>query len=135
MTLGRPPEGPELADRLEGTPEAKKRMKTILETLTGERTIQDACELLGIAPARFHEIRKEALQAACAAIEAKPAGRPPSPEPVVDPRVKDLEDEVKQLKLELRASNVREQIALVMPHVLKPESDEKPAQKKRKRWR
>jgi hypothetical protein len=48
---GRPPEGPKLVDRLEGPDESKKRLRAILETIAGKRTIDDVCEELGISAA------------------------------------------------------------------------------------
>jgi hypothetical protein len=118
--MARPPEGPGLADRLEGPEEAKQRLKVILETISGERTIADAAAAIGVGLARFHELRNQVLQAALAALEPKPAGRPRSEAPAdADPKLAELEAQVRELTLEIKASNVREQIALTMPHLLK----------------
>jgi transposase-like protein len=119
VAQGRPPEGPKLADRLEGPDESKKRLRVILETISGQRSIADAASEIGVGAARFHELRQEVLQAALAALEPKPAGRPPSEAPASDPRVAELEAELKELTIEVKAAHVREQIALTMPHLLK----------------
>lgn len=123
--MGRPPEGPGLADKLEGPEDEKKRLRVILETVAGQRTIASACDELGIKPARFHELRTQALQAALEGIAPGSPGRPANPDAAPDPKVAELEAKVRDLDLELRASQVREQIALTMPHLLKPESEKK----------
>jgi transposase-like protein len=117
--MGRTPEGPGLADRLDGPDEAKKRLKVILETISGGRTIEDAAREIGVRPARFHELRKQVLEAGLAALEPKPAGRPREETAAPDPRVAELEAKLRDLTIEVKAAHVREQIALTMPHVLK----------------
>lgn len=87
------------------------------------RTIASACEELGIKPARFHELRTQALQGAVEAIAPGSAGRPPLPDTLPDPKVVELEAKIRDLDLELRATQVREQIALTMPHLIKPEPE------------
>ena len=132
---GRPPQGPALTDRLEGPDDAKKRLKVILETISGERTIEDAAREIGVGAARFHELRREVLQAALAALEPRPAGRPRKEEPARDPRVAELEEQIRELSLEVKAAHVREQIALTMPHLLQeahPEDAPPAAEKKTK---
>jgi hypothetical protein len=73
---GRPPSGPEFVDKLDGSPEAKQRLKVLLETLNGTCRVQEACGRLGIKEARFDQLRIELLQAAVSAAERRPAGRP-----------------------------------------------------------
>jgi hypothetical protein len=116
---GRKPDGPNLADRLDGPDESKRRLKVILETISGQRTIADAAAEIGVGEARFHELRNQVLQAALAALEPRPAGRPAQPRADQDPRIAELEAQVRELDLENKASHVREQIALTMPHLLK----------------
>lgn len=122
MTRGRPPEGPDLAQRIEGPKEAKQRLQVILETIAGGKTIAHACEELGIGPTRFHELRTEALSAACQALVARSPGRPPdTPEvpPELEKRLHELEVKNKELTVELKAAETRELIALTMPGLLK----------------
>ena len=123
--MARPPEGPKLVDRLEGADESKKRLRAILETIAGQRSVDEACSALGISPARFHELRNKILQAALVALEPQPAGRPRAPSDEQDPRIAELEAELKDLKIEVAAAKVREEIALTMPHVLEPEGSKK----------
>ena len=115
--MARPPEGPNLADRLEGPEDAKRRLKVILETISGTKSIADAAAEIGVGAARFHELRKEVLEAALLALEPKPAGRPRAESDQPDPRVAELEAQIGDMTIELKASHVREQIALTMPHL------------------
>lgn len=106
-------------DRLSGADDGKRRLKIVLDTLSGEKTIEQACEELHVSPSRFHEMRREALQAALEGLTPGAAGRPKHEDPAVDPKhVKDLETENEHLKEELLASYARTEIALAMPHLL-----------------
>lgn len=127
MTRGRKPLGPKWVDTFEASGGAKRRLRLILETVAGQTSIPEACEALGVTEARFHEIRQEAIGAALQELEPKPPGRPPKVISEADARVAELEAEVRELRIDLRAAQVREEIAAVMPHVLKPR---KPALKK-----
>lgn len=119
MGRGRRPGGPEQVDRLPGEPEAKRRLRVILETVAGEKSVAEACRDLGIGEARFHELRAKALQAAVAGLAEGMPGRPKQEEPVGSAEVKSLREERDRLKLELRLSQTREELAVALPHVLK----------------
>jgi transposase-like protein len=116
--VSRPNKGIEHVESVEGSTAAKERLRMVLETLAGGRSVESACAKLGVSPARFAQIREEALAAAVAALEPRPVGRPPTPGP--DPEVDRLRGEVKELRRDLEASRIREEIAIVMPHVLLP---------------
>lgn len=116
--MSRPGLGVKHVEALEGSEVARQRLRRVLETLTGELTVEQACAELALSPARFAEIRKEALASALAALEPKPLGRPPAPEP--DPKLTSVEEENRRLRRELEASRIREEIALTMPHLLRP---------------
>src|SRR6516165_6912875 len=73
---GRRPAGPEYVEQLDGSTLARERLKVVLQTLAGQCRVAEACERLGICEQRFHQIREEALRAAVAALEPRPAGRP-----------------------------------------------------------
>jgi len=73
----RKPKGPALVERLDGSERAKERLETILETISGRLTIEQACRRLGIKATRFHALRDEALKASLERLEPKSAGRPP----------------------------------------------------------
>ncbi len=118
MSAGRRPHGPQHVDRLDGENEAKQRLRVILETLSGTKTIEAASAELGVSESRFHEIRSEALQGALDGLAPGVSGRPRRTEPEVDPdRLEALERENQELQAELRASMVRTELALAMPHV------------------
>ena len=120
MSRGRPPLGPELAERVEGSAPAKERLKLFLATLAGQLSVPAACEKLGLSEARFHEQRAEWLQASVAALEPKPLGRPVVQVAVEAQELASLKQQVQTLKIDLRAAQIREQLALLMPHVLQP---------------
>lgn len=126
MKPGRKPQGPRTASKLDASGEARKRLELILSTLSGEKTVAEAAADLGIGERRFFQMRDEALGAAATRLEPGRSGRPPLIRQE-DPKVAELEAEVRELRIELRAAQVREEISVVMPHLLKPRP---PAQKK-----
>jgi hypothetical protein len=131
---GRLPAGPEYVEKLQGPAEAKRRLAIILRTLAGTCRVQEACAELGVSEARFHQLRQEALQAALDGLVPSPAGRPAAPLP--DPHVSRLQEDNEALRLELLASQTREEIALVLPRLAQagdaPVEDD-PGKKRRRR--
>jgi transposase-like protein len=118
MTRGRPPEGPKLVERLDGSPQAKQRLAVILQTITGETTVEAACAELDIGEAAFHKLRQRTLQDAVTSLEPRPAGRPPTPVSPEAEQVTELQKQMRELKIDLRAAQIRTEIALTMPHLL-----------------
>ena len=113
---GRPPKGAAHVSQLEGSAEAKARAECIVQTLAGELTIGEACAELGVSESQFHRLRKRALTGAVEALEPRPAGRPRAAEPSVDEqRIAVLESELHDMEFQLRAAELREELALVMP--------------------
>jgi hypothetical protein len=109
-----------------GSKEARRRLKILLATLTGEKTVVEACSELGIGESRFHDLRNEFLNKGVEALDPRPLGRPPAPEPTeLEKENLRLHRELSQLKLELQGSLIREEIALTMPHLLKPSKGKK----------
>jgi hypothetical protein len=117
--MARPPSGPDLVDGAEGSPEAKARLKVILQTIAGTKTISEACAELSMCEAAFHKLRTRHLKEAVQGLEPRRPGRKPSETSAEEARIQELEGEVARLKLGLRAAQIREQLALTMPHVLK----------------
>jgi len=105
---------------LEGSAEAKKRLEVILESLNGKWTVAEARAQLSLSEARFHELRTKLLQQALGAAEPQPVGRPRHEASPEQAQVAALEAEIRDLRIDLHAAQVREEIALVMPHILKP---------------
>jgi hypothetical protein len=107
-----------LLGRLEGSATARARLEIILQTLTGRLPLAQACRQLGVSERRVYELRQEALQAALRSLEPRPPGRPATQPREEDSRLTALQAEVQRLQLELRAAQVREEIALAMPQLL-----------------
>lgn len=112
---GRYPSGPEYVEHLSGSASAKARLRVVLETLAGQCRVVEACARLGLSEPRFHQLRAELLQAALERLEPRPSGRPPAPRP---PAAEvELQSRVAELKVELQAAQVREELALILPRV------------------
>ena len=119
MPAGRPTDGSAHVDRLSGHTQEKQRLKAILEVISGERSVPSACEELHVSEARFHELRRQALQSALDGLVPKSPGRPKRPTEAGPSRVEELEAEVQELRIELEAARIRTEIAMVMPHLVR----------------
>jgi Helix-turn-helix domain len=117
MARGRRPTGVRLIEKLDGPSEAKQRLELILETLAGQRSIVEASHALGISERRFYELRWQFLEEALDWLQPRPAGRRGAEEAPPNERIARLEGEVQQLQFDLRAAQVREEIALALPHL------------------
>jgi len=119
---GRKPTGTNLLEHLEGSERAKARLKAILETLSGERSIPEVCEELGIQESMFHRVRSEVLQTALDRLEPRPLGRPSRPASPQDLLIVELEEEKLHLQLELKAAEVRRELAEKLPRLAKSQN-------------
>jgi transposase-like protein len=118
MTRGRKPSGVKLVEKLDGSDSAKEKLSVLLQTLTGEKSVKEACEELGIGEAMFHRLRSSFLQDSVDLLEPKTRGRKKkAPDPSQE-KIKALEREIEDLELDLDAAYARTEIALVMPHIL-----------------
>jgi transposase-like protein len=115
MPGGRRPKGPELVDGLKGSVEAKARLRVVLETITQEKTIAEACTELGLEESMVHLLRQRALSAGLAELEAKPRGRRSKGEHVESEVLAELERENEELKAKLRAAELRAELAVAIP--------------------
>lgn len=123
--------GPRLVDETEGSDQACRRLKVMLETISGQKKIAEACEELGISAAQFHKLRNKMMQGALLSLEPAAPGRPRATIEEADERIAAMQDEIRQLRIELRAAQIREEIALLMPHLVKaPEGREKKTNRK-----
>jgi hypothetical protein len=124
---------------LEGSERAKQRLEVILETITGELTIDQACQCLGIKPAMLYRLRAEVLEAGLASLEPRPLGRPRQVPTAEQLRCEELQGQVAELESELKVAAVRGEITSVMPHLAEPDSPGKktanPEKRKRRRRR
>jgi hypothetical protein len=113
---GRRPVGPELAQRVAGSDEARRRAKVVLQTMSGQLRVHEACALLGISEQRFEAIRAEAIAGAVARLEPKPVGRPPrAAAPADAAELERLQERVAALEAQLEAARVRLELAAVLP--------------------
>lgn len=110
---GRRPNPHALIDGLDGSTQAKAKLKMIVETLAGDRTIPDAGEILNLGESRFHVIRQEALQAALAAMEPKPIGRPPKLRAADSDALEKLAEQNRQLQRQLLGVGAQRDLALL----------------------
>jgi len=117
-----------LVNGLEGEAALKKQLGVILEVLGGRKSVATACEELAVSEPTFHRMKDKALSGALEALVPKAAGRPAKPAETT-PEVEALKAQILELRMDLQCSRVREEIALVMPHVLTPRSDEKKSPK------
>jgi hypothetical protein len=118
MAKGRPPLGAELVNNVPGSELAKERLKILLGTITGDCSVASACKEFGIGESAFYKMRSQWLEASTASLEPKASGRPAKVETEDSKRIKELEAELFELKLNYNAALVREKIAAVMPHLL-----------------
>jgi hypothetical protein len=61
---------------MQGSEQARQRLRVILEVIAGQRRVQQACEDLGLSVTRLEQLRQTALQAALDSLEPRPGGRP-----------------------------------------------------------
>ena len=127
---GRKPSGPAAVERLPASPQAKQRLRVILETLAGTCRITEACARLQVSEQRFDQLRTQVLQAGLDCLEPRPLGRPVRP--ALPAAVLDLQTRLAAVQTELAAAQVREEIALVLPAVqLSAAGPEKKARRRR----
>lgn len=133
MPAGRPPDGLKHVDRLEGPEESKQRLRVILTTLTGELSVAEACRELGISETRLLHLRQRALEAALAALVPGPPGRPPQEVPADRDREAQLTAQVRELEHEVVVEQVRTEIALTAPELLKRAAKKNARRRKKRR--
>lgn len=117
MPGGRPPTGVDLVDGFEASEIAKLRCKAILETISGAKSIAEACEATGLKEAMIHMLRTQAIQGALGALEPKPMGRPRKTEEA-DPQElerlraqsAELEEEIRKLRVKADYHEARESL-------------------------
>src|SRR5262245_49032404 len=121
---GRWPSGPEYLNKLDGSVETKERLKAILDMMYGEVRLLEACAQLGISETRIHQLREQAMRGALTAIAPRPAGRPSRVLASEAEQIRALQARVRELEQALHESQVREEIALVLPHLGRTSSTE-----------
>ena len=125
--------GAKLAQHLDGSEVAKRRLEGILATITGELSIPEACQQLGISEARLYQLRTAVLEAGLSCLEPRPAGRPARVEEPGAVRIAELQEQLEEAQWEQQAAEVRAVIAETMPHLQTDEVVKKTADLKRRR--
>lgn len=115
---GRRPTGPKSVHKLQGSALAKERLEVILETIAGTTRVVDACQRLGISEPRYHQLKDDVLNGALAALEPRPAGRPPQTTSPAELEIGALQQRLQDQDLELRAAQARAEIAVTLPRVV-----------------
>lgn len=123
--MARPPAGPKHARKLDLSEIAKKRTEVILENLAGQKTVDEACEELGIKRAYFHQLRDRFLMEGGQGLEPGVPGRPRRRTDPKDEKIAELETKLAQTEVELRAAEIRAELAVAMPQVLQDEQAKK----------
>ena len=99
-------------DRLAGSPVAKTRLRAILANLAGQINVADACAELGIEESWFFDLKHESLERWVKTMEPGSPGRPPSAEKASDQhQIAELQAKVERLELELKADQLRAELA------------------------
>lgn len=114
--IGRPVTGPALVDTLAGSDRAKLIVRTILETISGARTIDDAAATLACNRAYVHALRERLLTATIAAAEPRtPGPKPKAPlPPEVDAQLREAERRLKDAHVALELERSRTELALAL---------------------
>lgn len=114
--------GPQLVRHLSGSEYAKERLEVILETITGNLTVAQACDRIGVGEAMFHRLRKRVLQVGLTDLEPRTAGRPRRQLSEAEHEKERLAAKVEALEDELKLSEVRHELAMILPVAAKTES-------------
>ena len=128
---GRKPTGPQIVERLEGSPSAKQRLEVILETIAGQLTVPEACARLGIGESRFHDLRNQTLQVTLNTLEPRRLGRPSKPTSPEQDKIDALKADLDRAHRELAVADVQVSLARIHPGLLEgPPPAQQPAAKK-----
>ena len=86
---------------------ARLRAEVIFKVRSGQMTVVDAAQTLGISRQQYYQWEQRALQALLAALEDQPTGRPPNP---TDPEKEALQRRVQQLEQQVQQQEHKEQL-------------------------
>jgi len=115
--MARPPTGPDLVQRLNGSTGAKHRAQIVLETIAGMRSIEDAGLALDCNAAYVHRLRDQLLEGMIAAAEPRAPGRKPDPPPSADDHAAELaaaQQRIHDAEVALELERCRTELALVL---------------------
>ena len=129
---GRPPRGAKQVDHLTGSIDAKARLRVIMETVSGQKSIKEACRELGVEKSAFYTMRDKALAGALESLEPRQMGRPRAITTGKDKKIEELEHELLETRMDLEAAHIREELAIAMPNVLIDRHKREDSAKKKK---
>ena len=115
MVMGRPNKGVDHVDNCDGSKQSKLRTQVVLRTMSGDLSVNDACDMLGIQRPQFAKLRFRALQGAVDALEPGRPGRPRKHDAETDQRVVEQDRKVEQLEKQLTLERARADIAQILP--------------------
>jgi hypothetical protein len=115
-------------DNLRGDEETKWRLKLVLATLFEEMLVEEACDELEIGTTQFANLRRQVLQGALDALQARPVGRPSRWMPPSEEEVLALRARVAELERD--ATVLRARLELAILPILKGTS--RPKRRRRK---
>jgi len=96
----------------------KERLRLILQTITRELSVTEACEKLQIQRPRFAELRAMALQGGADALEPGVSGRPRKRDADRDQELEEIKAENERLQKELHTAEIRAALAGIIPYPL-----------------
>jgi transposase-like protein len=114
---GRHAIGPEIADRVSDAPLEAGRLRAILETIAGQKRVQDACADLGISEQLFERLRDKSMRSASRSLRLKKAGRPAKKLSAGDAEIIRLQQRIVELEAELKAATLRAELAATLPRL------------------
>lgn len=117
MARGRPSRGPKMAESTGSSEHAQKRLRLILETISGHCSVTDASEALGMSEAAFHKLRSIWLEDAAGLLEPKPTGRPANVLTPDQKRIQELQKELEDAKKNISAAQIQAEVAIGMEHL------------------
>jgi len=115
---GRLPSGPEFVDQVSGSVIAKNRARALLETMTGTCRVKEACLRLGISEPRFDQLRIHGVKHLVQSLEPRLAGRPARSSSPAAEQIRQLQEKIAALEMQVRIAQARAEIALVLPNAV-----------------
>lgn len=109
-----------LVDRTRASRAARDRLKVILHTLGGTRSVEEGCRRLNVKRTRFQDLRRRMIEFAAWGLEERAVGRPacaeeaePEVETALRARVFELEHELLLLEaqFDIASSGAAEAVA------------------------
>ena len=70
--MARPSRGLDHVERVEASEETRRRLRILLETISGQTSVEEAARRLKLSPSRVHALREQMLQGAAHALEPAP---------------------------------------------------------------